>query len=78
MQRDLYGNRLIATDLANPDFLRLADSFGIEGRRVVGAQPLREALEASLARNEPALIEVPVGDMPSPWQFIDLPKVRGP
>jgi hypothetical protein len=23
------------------------------------------------------LIEVPVGDMPSPWQFIDLPKVRG-
>ena len=30
-----------------------------------------------LGENEPALIEVPCGDMPSPWQFIDLPKVRG-
>jgi acetolactate synthase I/II/III large subunit len=31
MQKDLHGNRLIATDLANPDFVRLADSFGIAG-----------------------------------------------
>ena len=38
---------------------------------------LRRALETSLAANEPAIIEVPVGDMPSPWQFIDMPKVRG-
>jgi acetolactate synthase-1/2/3 large subunit len=38
---------------------------------------LRTALERSLADNEPALIEVPVGEMPSPWRFIDLPKVRG-
>jgi len=26
---------------------------------------------------EAAVIEGPCGDMPSPWQFIDLPKVRG-
>ena len=38
---------------------------------------LWNALDKSLAANEPALIEVPVGDMPSPWPFIDLPKVRG-
>jgi hypothetical protein len=23
------------------------------------------------------LIEVPVGDMPNPWRFINLPKTRG-
>jgi acetolactate synthase-1/2/3 large subunit len=77
MQRDLHGNRLIGSDLANPDFVRLAESFGIGGYRVSGPEALRRALEQALAKNEPALIEVPCGDMPSPWQFIDLPKVRG-
>jgi len=77
MQKSLYGNRLIGTDLANPDFVQLAESFGITGRRVADPEGLRRALEQSLAANEPALIEVPVGEMPSPWPFIDLPKVRG-
>ena len=40
-------------------------------------EPDAKALEQSLAESEPALIEVPVGEMPSPWPFIDLPKVRG-
>jgi acetolactate synthase I/II/III large subunit len=77
MQKSLHGNRLIGTDLANPDFVRLAESFGIAGRRVADPDGLRRALEQCLAANEPALIEVPVGEMPSPWPFIDLPKVRG-
>ena len=77
MQKNLHGNRLIGTDLANPDFVRLAESFGIAGHRVGNPEGLRRALEQSLASNEPALIEVPVGEMPSPWPFIDLPKVRG-
>jgi acetolactate synthase-1/2/3 large subunit len=77
MQKSLYGNRLIGTDLANPDFVRLAESFGIIGRRVADPDGLRRMLEQCLASNEPALIEVPVGEMPSPWPFIDLPKVRG-
>jgi acetolactate synthase-1/2/3 large subunit len=38
---------------------------------------LRQALEQALARNEPAIIEVPTGELPDPWQFIDMPKVRG-
>ena len=77
MQKNLHGNRLIGTDLANPDFVKLADSFGIGGYRVTGPEALRRALEQALAKNEPALIEVPTGEMPSPWQFIDMPKVRG-
>jgi len=77
MQRDQHGNRLIGSDLTNPDFVRLAESFGIGGARVTDPEALRRALETALARNEPALIEVPCSDMPSPWQFIDLPQVRG-
>jgi acetolactate synthase-1/2/3 large subunit len=55
----------------------MAESFGIAGHRMSDPEGLRTALERSLADNEPALIEVPVGEMPSPWPFIDLPKVRG-
>jgi acetolactate synthase-1/2/3 large subunit len=77
MQKSLHGNRVIGSDLANPDFVRLAESFGISGQRVKDADGLRRALEKALASGAPALIEVPVGDMPSPWPFIDMPKVRG-
>jgi acetolactate synthase I/II/III large subunit len=77
MQRHEHGNRVIGTDLANPDFIKLADSFGIAGYRAKEPAALRKALETALAKNEPALIEVPVGDLPDPWQFIDMPKVRG-
>ena len=77
MQKGLHGNRVIGTDLANPDFVRLGESFGIGALRATSPEALRRTLERSLAGNEPALIEVPVGEMPSPWQFIDLPKVRG-
>ena len=77
MQKGLHGNRVIGTDLANPDFVRLGESFGIGAHRATSPEALRRTLERSLAGNEPALIEVPVGEMPSPWQFIDLPKVRG-
>src|SRR5262249_1913187 len=74
MQRHDHGNRVIGTDLANPDFIKLADSFGIGGYRAKDPAALRKALETALASNEPALIEVPVGDLPDPWQFIDMPK----
>ena len=33
IQRELYGNRVIASDLTNPDFVRLADSFGLFAQR---------------------------------------------
>jgi acetolactate synthase-1/2/3 large subunit len=38
---------------------------------------LRGAIEKGLALKEPVLIDVPVGEMPFPWPYIDLPRVRG-
>lgn len=77
MQKKEHGNRVIGSDLANPDFMRLAASFGIGGYRAKDPASLRKALEQALAMHEPAVIEVPCGELPDPWQFIDMPKVRG-
>jgi acetolactate synthase-1/2/3 large subunit len=73
-----YGGRNIAVDLANPDFVKFADSFGIPAERASSPAELRAALKRGFARRDgPTLIEVPVGTMPSPWEFIHMPRVRG-
>lgn len=77
IQEEQFGNRLIACDLANPDFVKFAESFGAVGRRVRDPKALQAALTESFARREPTLIEVPVGVFPSPWEFIHMPRVRG-
>lgn len=78
IQEEQYGNRLIASDLANPDFVKFAESFGAAAERVRTPEELRSALRRGFARRDgPTLIEVPVGPMPSPWEFIMRGKVRG-
>src|SRR5580704_11109197 len=78
IQKERFGNRLIGSDLANPDFIAFGKSFGAEAVRVKGPDELRQALRHAFAhRDGPTLIEVPVGDLPSPWEFIQMPKVRG-
>ena len=77
IQQEQFGNRLIACDLANPDFVKYAESFGAIGLHARGPDELRVVLRDAFMRREPALIEVPVGAMPSPWEFIHMPRVRG-
>lgn len=69
-QKEWFGGRIIGSDLRNPDFVAYGESFGIRSSRVVEPAALRAELETCLARDEPALIEVPVRDMASPWPFI--------
>ena len=78
IQQECFDNRLIACDLANPDFLRFAESFGAAAECVHTPEELRAALRRGLARRDgPTLIEMQVGPMPSPWEFIHMPPVRG-
>ncbi|MGH7042090.1 MAG: thiamine pyrophosphate-dependent enzyme, partial [Acetobacteraceae bacterium] len=77
IQQMQYGNRLIASDLVNPDFVRFAESFGLRAWRATTPEALEAALRDALAARAPALIHVPVGEMPSPWDMILLPRVRG-
>ena len=77
MQKNDYGNKLIAVDLLNPNFPKMAESYGIAGVRAQSPDALRRELAAALKRRGPSLIEVPVGDMPDPWPTLIMPRVRG-
>jgi acetolactate synthase I/II/III large subunit len=77
IQEQQYGNRLIACDLANPDFVKFAESFGMAAFRAATPEALEAALRQAFALDAPALVHVPVGPMPSPWDMILLPRVRG-
>jgi len=73
MQKEQYGGRVIASDLHNPDFVKMADSFGAQGLRAHTPEEMRLAIRKGLATEGPTLIEIPVGEMPSPWQLIFAP-----
>jgi len=77
MQKQLYDNRVIASDLRNPDFVKLAESFGAQGLRAKSPDELRGAIRKGLATHGPTVIDVPVGEMPDPWAYIYQPKLRG-
>lgn len=77
IQKEVYGNRLIASDLANPDFVAFAGSFGVKTFRARTAAELEGALREAFALDGPALVHVPVGEMPSPWPLLLMPRVRG-
>jgi acetolactate synthase I/II/III large subunit len=78
IQQEQYGNRLIASDLANPDFVKFAESFGAAAERARTPQELAAALRRAFARRDgPTLIDVPVGPFPSPWPFIFMAPSRG-
>ena len=77
IQQEHYGNRLIACDLTNPDFVKFAESFGMAAFRADTPERLEEALRQAFALDAPALVHVKVGPLPSPWGMILLPRVRG-
>lgn len=78
-QKEWYDGRMIAADLHNPDFVKLAESFGARAERVDGPRALRGALERGLAADGPTVIEAhQPRDLPTPWQYILEKPVRGP
>ncbi len=70
MQEELWDNRIIATELKNPDFVKMAESFGAVGRRAEGPEELATTLEDAFAVGGPVLIEVPMPKVPDPWPVI--------
>ena len=66
-QKLKFGGRDIGVDLHNPDFMKLAQAYGVRGMRADGPDELEAALRQALDVEAPTLIEVPVGEMPEPW-----------
>ena len=68
MQQRSHGNRIIGTRLHNPDFTRMADSFGARGIKLAHPEELRDGLRSALAEQRPTVVEVPVPSMVSPFE----------
>ncbi len=77
IQIEDYEGRAIASDLDSPDFVKLAEAFGVTACRVDAPDDLQREIEHAISRGGPTVIEVPMEDVPSPWSYIALPKVRG-
>ncbi|MBI1731243.1 MAG: hypothetical protein HYR49_00550 [Gammaproteobacteria bacterium] len=71
-----YAGRVSGSELTNPDFVKLAESFGAAGYRAHTPAQLAAHLRQALAGSVPALIEVPLPEAPDPWQYIMLPRCR--
>jgi len=71
-QQMQYDSHLIGADLVNPDLLKIADAFGVDGYRVNSPEELKPALATAIDKDQPALIEVVVerGSETSPWKYI--------
>ena len=77
IQAESFGNRLIASDLRNPDFQKFVDSFGALALRATSPAELRQALRTAFKAEVPAVIEIPSGPMPDPWRLLRQPPARG-
>jgi acetolactate synthase-1/2/3 large subunit len=76
MQRDLYDGRVIASDLRNPDFVKMAESFGAQGLRAQSLDELRTAIRMGYDADVPTVIDIPVGEMPGPWSVFSRQRTR--
>jgi acetolactate synthase-1/2/3 large subunit len=56
-------------DLQNPDFMKLAEAYGVRGLRAARPTDVGRLVREALDLDAPALIEVPVGRMPRPVFF---------
>jgi acetolactate synthase I/II/III large subunit len=71
-QRNVYKGREIGSTLTNPDFVKLAESFGATAYLAKTPAELKTALERGFAQSGPVLIEVPTerGSETSPWPYL--------
>ncbi len=67
-----FDSNLIGADLDNPDFVKLAESFGVAGYRVESPDELKPALAKAIDEDKPAIVEVLIerGSETSPWKYI--------
>jgi acetolactate synthase-1/2/3 large subunit len=68
-QKRRFGNRIIGTELHNPDFARLAEVYGALGMKLSSHQELGDVLRSALRAQRPVLIEIPIPNLRPPFQI---------
>ena len=77
MQQELYDNRTIASDLTNPDFVALAESFGCAAFQIETPEQMAKILPEAFKQPVPVVIEVPLLLIPDPWS-VNIPRGNQP
>lgn len=76
-QDEWFDGRRICSDLTNPDFVKMTESFGASAYRVNSPAELAKILPAAFKEQGPTIIEVSLTErMPTPWQFILMEQNR--
>lgn len=71
-QRQSYDGRYLGSELTNPDFVKLAESFNIPAFKATTPEELERLITTCATLDSPVLIEVPVdrGSEVSPWTYL--------
>ena len=76
-QKEWFDGRIICSDLHNPDFVKMAESFGAAGFSADDPESLRSAIKKAFQEKGPSIIEVKVDEFfPAPWPFLMMPQNR--
>jgi thiamine pyrophosphate-dependent acetolactate synthase large subunit-like protein len=59
-QQRTYPGRFIDVDLVNPDYVKIADAYGIPGYRASSPDELNDTLRSVLRATMPVIIDVPI------------------
>jgi acetolactate synthase-1/2/3 large subunit len=83
-----YDNRLVSTREFSPDFVKLAEAFGVVGLRVTDRSQVEPAIEKALRHPGPVLIDFQVEQMENCYPMVppgaslaetlDQPKIEAP
>ncbi len=73
MHKQQFDGVHLGTELKNPDMLALASAFDMTGYRADSPDEFRTALSTAIEAREPALIDVPLGELPDPWSIVMRP-----
>ncbi len=73
-QINFFDGNVVGSELQNPDFIKLAESFGAQASRAHSFEEFRQQLSMALEKSEhgPVVIEIPcdADSETSPWEFI--------
>ena len=70
MQKREYDGRYVGNRLHNPDYVKFAESFGATGIKCGNHNELGSKLSEALESDKPAIIEVPVPLLDTPWDTL--------
>ncbi|MDZ4730477.1 MAG: thiamine pyrophosphate-binding protein [Xanthomonadales bacterium] len=75
-QTKRFGGRVIGTDLTNPNFAAMAESFGATGYTARSVEELAEKIQLGFEQDGPVVIEMPLGETDFPWKYLLLGETR--